>query len=311
VLTNPRSGGNKKGIGTIREFLAKHPNVFHFEARNPAEIESAVAEFAHRKVELIVVNGGDGTAHAMFTALYRLNAFVEPPLIALLQAGTSSMLARDVGLKGNPVAGLRRILHWARTGTGCTILGRPILKIIRGGELEPLYGMFFGGGAICQGIKLFHRSLNPQGWRGELMPGLILLKMLLGVIRKDQKLVPPIATNTSLDGGPSKEVECLFVLMSTLERLFLGLRPYWGTEPGTLHFTMLAAAHPYLLRSLPFLLLGRKNKHAARENGYISHNANKVHLAIDGDFTVDGELYTTQVQRPLLIQATNPVLFLH
>ena len=71
VISNPLSGGNRKGMHAIRAALAGSPQAYHFEASTPLEVGEALAEFAHRKVGIVAVNGGDGTIHAVLTELFR------------------------------------------------------------------------------------------------------------------------------------------------------------------------------------------------------------------------------------------------
>jgi diacylglycerol kinase (ATP) len=310
VLTNPRSGGNKKGLGDIRSLLAKWPDVLHREETTPAGMNEALLGFARDDVDLLVINGGDGTAHAALTIIGRGEVFTKPPLLALLCAGTTSMLPRDVGVPGSSATALSRILRWAKsTDQSLTVLPRHVLQVQRPSHQPALFGMFFGAGAVCQGIKVFHSGVNPMGWRGELMPGLTLLRMLLAILCRDHSKVPPLLTKTSLDGQPSEERENLFILTSTLDRLFLGMRPFWGTENGPLHFTAVGADSKRLLRLLPYLARGQKNRYATPANGYLSHNVHEMKLGMDGDFTLDGELYDAE-QGPLTIGPAGPVMFL-
>ena len=242
VLTNPLSGGNKKGVSDIRILLAGYPDVLHREETTPTGMHDALVEFAENGVELLVINGGDGTAHAALTTIGRGDVFSSPPLFALLCAGTTSMLPRDVGVKGLAVTALSHIITWAESTDGrLRVLPRSVLRVQSRSDQPPLYGMFFGAGAICQGINIFHSGVNPMGWRGEIMPGLTLLRMLLAILRKDHNTVPPLQTKTSIDGQLVENRAHLFVLVSTLERLFLGMRPYWGTEDGPLHYTALGS----------------------------------------------------------------------
>lgn len=309
VLTNPRSGGNKKGLGEIFAVLAQWPDALHIQAVDPNSINKALSEFSLNGVELVVVNGGDGTVHAVLTALGRDNIFTTPPLLALLCAGTTSMLPRDVGSTGPSAAALSRILQWAKsTNTSLTVFPRSILQVKRASDEPVLFGMFFGAGAICQGIKAFHSGVNPMGWRGELMPGLTLLRMLLAILRKDQDTVPPLSTKTRIDGHLKQERANLFVLVSTLDRLFLGMRPYWGEEGGPLRYTAVAARPKYLLRILPSMFRVKKSHHISPKNGYFSHNAHELQLEIKGDFTLDGELYDTG-EGPISIKSAGPVMF--
>jgi len=310
VLTNPLSGGNKKGLSGIYNILAQWPEVLHREAFTLEGMTEALSFFAQNGVELIVINGGDGTAQAVLTLIDRAELFPTPPLLALLRAGTTSMLPRDVGIPGSATAGLSKALCWARErDSSLTLQSRPILRVQRTDGQPTQCGMFFGAGAICQGIKEFHSGVNPMGWRGQIMPGITLMRMLLGILRKNHETVPPLLTRSKIDGQPKQERVNLFVLISTLNRLFFGMRPYWGTEEGPLHYTEVAAEPKYLFRVIPSLFRWQKNRYATPENGFVSHNIHEVQLEIEGDFTLDGELYAVG-QGSLIINVAGPVMFL-
>ena len=106
-------------------------------------------------------------------------------------------------------------------------------------------------------------------------------------------------------------MSCLVLLVSTLERLFLGLYPYWGDENGALHYTALGARPRYLLRTLPSILRGRRNRHTCPENGYFSHNASEIRLNLECGFTIDGQLYTPAHSRePTVLQSGTTAAFL-
>jgi len=310
VLSNPRSGGNKKGGPKVRTVLAKWPETLHREAVNPHEVSVALSDFAANGVTLVVINGGDGTASAVLTAIGRDRLFPHLPLLALLCAGTTSMLARDVGISGSPEVALQRVLLWAHSpDDNLAVRSRPFLRVLRDTQLPPLYGMFFGAGAICQGIRAFHSRDNPMGWRGELMPALTMLRLLLSMLRNDQSAVPPLLTRTGLDGRPAMERSNLLVLVSTLERLFLGMHPYWGKEEGPLRYTAIDPGARFLLRVLPSMFRLSKNHYVSAEYGYLSHNVHQVLLDMNGEFTLDGELYEVGIG-PVSITSAGTARFL-
>jgi hypothetical protein len=304
VLTNPLSGGNKKGGRAICRLLDDWPDVMHHEASEPESIFTALADFSANGVELLVVNAGDGTVQAVLTLLGNENIFTRPPLLCLLCAGTTSMLPRDVGMAGRPVAALQRVLKWSRsTNNDLCLQKRAILRIQR--DSDALFGMFFGAGAICDGIRIFHSRDNPMGWRGQLMPMMTMARLLLAILCNR---VPPFVHSACLKHSTPEQRSDLFVLASTLERLFLGMRPFWGAGHGPLRYTAVSARPKYLLRVL-FSLFGLGGRrHATPENGYYSHNTEEVQLAMQGDFTLDGELYAAG-ERPITLSTAGEALF--
>ena len=311
VLINPSSGGNKNALPAIRRTIMQYPRVSHRDVRKPPEVLAALEEFARQDVNLVVVNGGDGTVQAALTALFYHRPFETLPLLAVLQSGTTSMTARDVGFTGSPVKALEKIFRWADSGQGNPlILQRPVLEVRAPGH-DPRYGMFFGTAGIYQGIQYFHRNVNSRGLKGELGPGITIARFLWAASFRRSSFISSVPITIALDDEPPRELDCLLLLVSTLERLFLGLYPYWGEEKAALHYTALRARPRHLLQTLPFILRGRKNRLARPENGYFSHNAGQIRLNLDSGFTLDGQLYTPANRRePTVVQsgATAPFL---
>lgn len=312
VLNNPLSGGNRKGLGAVRKILAAYPEVCHREVLTPADVASALVDFSRQEVNIVAVNGGDGTIQAVLTVLCHQKPFETMPCLAVLRAGTTSMTAGDVGLKGSREQALRRLLLWAEGGEGeVGILHRQVLRVQVDPHQNPVYGMFLGAASIYQGIQFFHDRLNRRGFRGEWAPGLTIALFLLAVASKRGDYVAPVPMTVGLDQRPPERREYLLLMISALERLFLGLRPFWGREERTLHYTAVEARPQHLLRALPSLMRGRKNRYGTPEYGYFSHNVQEVQLTFNGGFTLDGELYKTGAHlEPVVVQNGGKVSFL-
>ncbi|UCE51184.1 MAG: hypothetical protein JSV31_18200 [Desulfobacterales bacterium] len=295
VLSNPKSGGNRKGLGAIRDILNPHPDTLHRRIENLADTEAALDEFRRNEVEVVAINGGDGTVQTVLTALFHCQPYEKLPLLALLRAGTDSIIARDVGIRGSRERGLRKLLYWVRTRDGkSVILKRPIMRVQMSSQPQPFFGMIFGAAAIYQGIRFCRRSIHSLGLHGELAPGLTLARFLLGVVRKKRQYVNAVPVTIGLDQNSPLQDDFLLVLVSTVERFFLGIRPYWGVESRPLHFTALTERAQYLLRVLPTMARGQDCRHRTPQNGYFSHNANEVRLKLNSGFTLDGELHTVE-----------------
>ena len=294
VLINPLSGGNLNGLDSIRRIITKHPRVLHRDVRTPQDVLEALLDFARLEVNLLAVNGGDGTVQAVLTNLFLHQPFSVMPLLAILQSGTTSMTARDVGFSGSRVKSLQKLFRWAFAGEGePTVIQRPVLQVEAPGH-QAYYGMFFGASAIYQGIEYFHRKVNTKGLRGELGPGITILRFLWSALQRRSGFISPVPVSVTVDDTPPQTFDSFVVLVSSLERLFLGIHPYWGVESGPLHYTAVRAYPRHLLLTLPALLRGRRSAFGSIENGYFSHNAHEIRLSLDGGFTLDGQLYTPE-----------------
>ena len=190
------------------------------------------------------------------------------------------------------------------------VIQRPVLEVQAPGH-PPRYGMFFGTAAIYQGIQYFHRKVNSKGLKGEIGPGLTILRFLWAAMRQDGDCIPVIPMSIALDHHPPRQLDTFVLLVSTLERLFLGLYPFWGEESGPLHYTALRVRPQRFLRALPSILRGRRGSHGKPENGYYSHNVREIQLTLDSGFTLDGQLYTPETrQQPTVVRHGGTASFL-
>ena len=301
VISNPLSTGNRKGLQPVERMLAGYGRALHRQAVHPEQVKEAVRDFACHEVDLVVVNGGDGTTHAVLTALFTTEWPDQAPFLALLRAGAASMIARDVGLPGSRLQGLSRLLGWAYAGRGAaSLIKRPVLRLEweKGGE--PMYGMFFGAGGIYEGIKFCLNRVYTKGVGGEIAAGLTLVRFLLAAVRGDRRTVPPAPIRVGLEGMAMQEMDILALFVTTLGRLFLGMRPYWGTEGGPLHFTAIRSDVAHLMRAAPSLIRGQRSPWISPRHGYLSYDLRDLRLDIQGGFTLDGQLYQSDPQRGAL-----------
>jgi hypothetical protein len=98
-------------------------------------------------------------------------------------------------------------------------------------------------------------------------------------------------------------------MATALDRLFLGLRPFWGEGPGDVRFTSIGADARRFGRSLPRILSGRAGDALVDRDGYVSRNAGRVDLRMDCGFTVDGELEAPSPDRIVSITSDDRVRF--
>lgn len=318
LITNPDSGRNRHGLSKIRRLCANIPASGYQEARDPSEVSAALAELSRFGPDVLAINGGDGTVQAVLTALFVDRPFEEPPLLALLPGGTTNMTAGDVGLRGRMPGALQRLLKLAHSGTAPSqIERRPILKVDATPNGQARYGMFFGAGAIIKGIEYCHAKVHTKGLRDGIAPGICTLRLLLAMARKDPSYAAPTpmtlttaTPNGSEKASPGKQ-DYYLVLASPLERLFLGLRPYWGRQQGAFYFSALRADPLHALRVLPPLFWGRAGPLATPENGYYSEKVDELELDMDGPFTLDGEIYhVSRESGPVRVTVGGRVSFL-
>jgi len=183
-------------------------------------------------------------------------------------------------------------LDWAHSGRGhATFTKRPVLKLTWEKQEQAMYGMFFGAGGIYEGIKFCHGQIYSKGVGGEIAAGLTLVRFLIAAALGDKQTVPSTPIRMGLEGATIQAMDALFLFATTLDRLFLGMRPYWGTGSGPLHVTAIRSGATRLLQSTPALIRGRRNRWASPRHGYLSRNLHELQLYLESGFTLDGQLY--------------------
>lgn len=313
VISNPGSGHNRARLAGVAAALESRPGVRHFVTRAVTELPDVCAELAALPLKLLVINGGDGTAAAVFGRLIEDFSPARRPLLALLPGGTANMTAGDVGIRGSLRGALRRLLRWIDRPPQhqeIEIVERAVLCVAQG--VEPRrYGMFLGAGLIMAGTEYAHRALHARGLRDDFSLGLGLARSLWGIARDEPGFRQSLPLTLALEQDEEREFDARILAVSTLARLFLGLRPFWGRESGPVALSLIEAGAPGLLRQFPGLLRGRPGWSATPEHGYHSHRASELWLTFDGTCNLDGEILpVSSAQGPLRVSAAGPLRFL-
>ncbi len=286
----------------MRRLLDAHPDVPRRDVLDPASVTRALQELAELGVNAIAISGGDGTVSAVLTTIFGHSPFPRLPLLAVLRGGTANMTARDVGMPGRQDRALRSLLECAnRGGDGLTVIERPVMCIDPGAGRAPIHGMFFGAAAISQGIEYCKRKVHTLGLRGETGPAVTTVRFVIAMARGERAIVAPVPIAVAIDGRSPVSFDCEIVLVTTLEQLLLGLRPWWGSEAAPLHYGSVRAAPRHWVRALPGLLRGRPNRFITPANGYESNNARRLEIGLDSHYFVDGELFAPIAGTPLAL----------
>jgi len=288
VLCNPLSGRVRKKLDAIRDLARTLPGAFYREATNAAEFHAALDEFAEKRLELLVIIAGDGTFHAVLSHLFGKQAFAIMPVLCPIPAGTTNMTAHDFGISAKPVQLLRSLAPLLADWPAGKLIERPVLKVVQAGG-RPLYGMFFGAGLIVEGVKFFKRNIQTRGITGEGASAIVILRYLFSLLFNSAAYGWPFSIRQNDDELVSGNY--LLALASTLDRLLLGIKPYWGEEPAPIHTTVVRQARPGLWYKIPLLLAGCV-RHLKKDHAYASHNLDTLAIRMSGDFIIDGEIYT-------------------
>jgi hypothetical protein len=283
------------------------------EVKTAAEIGAAVADLAAEGVDLLAVAGGDGTVAAVLTQVMLGGHFQAPPILALVPTGSTNMTANDVGTVDVRRRGWQPLYDWAQRPVAVDqrVSERPVLRIEPNQHEPPFCGLFFGAGAVHHAVTYTQRDLHRVGLRGEMGPGLAFLRFIAAVATGDRRHFAPTHIHARDSHGHELDTQTLILLASTLDRLVLRFHPFWGTEAGPIAWTAVDNAARGLFRRLPGLARGRAGSAMHPANGYRSHNTDRLEIAFDGGFIVDGEFFTARRDAgPVVLSSAGHARFL-
>lgn len=308
VIYNSRSGQHKKA-------WARQPlpaGIPVFATQTPDQIRAALAQMAALGIQVLAVAGGDGTVMACLGELLLGSAFGQPPIVAIIPTGSTNMTGNDAGLVQVRKQGWQPLLDYVEQPRAlaqhCT--ERPVLRIQHGPH-EPVCGMFFGAGALHHAVGHTQGKYHQLGLRGEVGPGLAFLRFAKAVASNNLQQLSPVHARIRTDHGVELEQGNVLLLATTLERLVLNFRPYWGEEQGPIHWTAVADDAKGFLRRILAVTQGNARR-LPNKHGYYSHNSTRVQLWFDGGYIVDGEFFEArQAAGPVTLEIAGHIRFLH
>jgi hypothetical protein len=311
VISNPRSRQNLRGMAAIRELLARHPQILHREIASRAENAAVVRDLAAAGVELVVINGGDGTVQGVLTEIINGGQFATLPKLAVLPTGMTNLVAADVGLPGRPVESLARLIALTAGGQSLPEVRRAVISMRHAADQPPAHGLFFGGAAFYRGTVMGRDQVHRIGVQKSLAAGLSLFWFLfLAFFSRTGRnpLYRGEAMTVRIDGSVVPEPEQFVLLGTTLHCLILGMMPFWGDGPGSLRYTSVAFPLRRFARALVPLLRGRPRPWM-NGSGYRSGRAREIALVTDCPIVMDGEIFPTSRDTPVLLRADREVAF--
>ncbi len=320
-LCNPQSGGKPERLGVLKHFAhsvtgaSVQMKVAASESMEQAEALLHEAQLG--AADVLVVSGGDGTiAHACSWLLHGATSDSNTglPTIALLPAGSTNMTAFDINMNTDWQRCLDTFLgHLDTSGVRPTSL-RPLVDVTDGDRCHA--GFFVGAGAIVRGIEYCNDVLWAGGAaRQERTAGLAMVRTIWGVLRQQPPFdqVEKLSICAAIEDGSERAHEpesgALLFATSTLDRLVVGVRPFWGEQnDGALPY-VLVDREAKLARNLPGLLGVPGFRRPVASRGFHSHNCAAVVLKTQSAYAIDGELFVPQTGK-LELSASKPLRFL-
>lgn len=303
VVSNPRSWRNRRSPGAaarLRALLGAEGEVV--EPSTPEELAAAVARFRERRVDVVAVNGGDGTGHLVMTALAAAYRGEPLPDVALLRGGAMNTVADANEVRGSPERLLRALLERRRAGAVRT-LERDLLELEIDGA-PPRHGFLFGTGTVVVFLDAYYRT----GWPTAATAAALLVRAVGSALvggRFAGELTAREALRVTADGEDWPDLPYLGVLAGAVPEMGFGFKPFsrCDEQPGFFHAVGVTGSTFQVAAGLPRIWFGRPWKRSLAVDGVTRD------LAVEGEepfrITVDGDLY--RVERRVRIR-TGPAV---
>ncbi len=292
IIRNRKSIRNRNGLDGWSDIEALD-NVIGSEAPESHDELCAVLDaYRSRSADIIAINGGDGTVHQVVMALR--NSLPEwKPALAIIPAGKIDLIANDVGAAPRGARGAFALAQAARNGKLAERrVTRPLLTVqVSGAAHPPVHGFFFGAGVFTDANALANAEAHAMGlFHGSAILWTITSMLLRGRFGSAGAMVSSAPINAFGIDGDIHEGQRYLVLLTTLQRLVLGLRPFWGHGRDPIRYTEIVSPPKRLFSAVLPLLRGRPRDWMSAE-GYASGGSHKIRMHLGGPFILDGESF--------------------
>jgi diacylglycerol kinase (ATP) len=292
VVRNPRSHRNK----ARPEPMVENERLLVAEPASRDGLAAELVRFAEQRVELIVVDGGDGTVRDLLTRGSAVFGEAWPRLM-VLPKGKTNALALDLGMPAKLTldAALASV-------AGARIERRRALRIAPSdGSRPPVYGFIMGTGVFNVAIdaaQVTHRFGAFQGLAVGLTVVAGMILALLGIGQGPWRALSPTRI-VPADGDEmprsrhGRAGERWTAGLSTLSTFPLGMKPFAGTgqsDAAPIACIAVDAALRRVIATAPAILAGAGGpRYAALGVHRGASHAYEVELG--GRFILDGESF--------------------
>jgi diacylglycerol kinase family enzyme len=292
IVNNPRSRRNRRHPDLARRLrlrLGDEGEVV--DAATPDALERAVERFRRDGVDVLGVNGGDGTGHYVLTAFARAYGDAPLPPVLLLRGGAMNTVAHGHGLRGGPEGILSDFLLRRRHGFPLRTVSRDLLSVSADGA-PARNGFIWGTGAIVTFLERYYAS----PWASPALAAVLVARaigsaVVGGAFAASLTRRAPLRVVT--DGDEWPDGSYLALAASTTPDIGFGFLafPRCGEQPGFFHAVGVTGTLGQLALALPRLRRGAPWRRRLAQDEIARE------LVVEGDrprFTIDGDLYEAE-----------------
>jgi diacylglycerol kinase (ATP) len=305
IIINPRAGrGRGKGLALAQALAATPGAADVVVLQSFTDLEPALRRFAANAVDALFISSGDGTIQFIQTWIAETGQFKTPPRLCLLPHGTTNMTAADLGFRRTAIADQAAFIASPQPQE---IRQRHTLRVANPKGRGPVHGMFFGTGAVSEATRYCQKAFNDKGVGGSwatfaTLASAVGKSVFLPANPNDpNRFDRPFPLTLQANGNTLCDGQNLLILATTLDKLILGTRPFWGGATAPLRVTSLPYPVPNVFRWLLPMMYGGETRSAPK--GAASTACNSCTVNSPTAFVIDGEFYDPPTDEPLRLEA--------
>lgn len=301
IVTNPNSRRNRRYPERMRRlgYILGQDDVYEMTNR-VEDVASVADEFKRNDIDILALNGGDGTNHVTLTTFIKVYGDKPLPRIAFLRGGTMNNISGSVGVSGEPGRILLNLVERYYTGQEFDITERDMLKLIDGDSVR--YGFIFGNGIIANFLEVYYQHRSPSPLIAAKLVGQTVCSGLVGG-ELARRVTRPVRVELELDGEIRPIQNYGSIGVATIEQIGLGFRPFIYCEDSDSSFHV-ALFHDVgttrIASQLPRVRFGRP------PDPRIISNTSTRRLVLRAEeeilYTIDGDMHRS-VGHELIIEA--------
>jgi diacylglycerol kinase (ATP) len=313
LIINPLSGRRSGKGERLRQMLAKTSSVEIAVLEDFAQLPAILNYLAHKEVDVLAISSGDGTIQAVQTELAEKRPFPRLPRLVLLPHGTANMSARLLGL-GRSLPEVARLLQDQQSLDALPTLTRPTLRAANPSDGIPRHGMFLGTGAIYAATVYCQDVVHRAGITGNAAILATLMRSLLAgscspaTSPHSPNVLRSYELRVVADGLEKFSPSGLLFLATTLDRLVLGSRPFWGGRTVPLRATAIPYPVANLARWVWPALYGSEQR--SMPEGAVSFCASTIEIDGPTPYVIDGEFFKPPQNVPLRVETGPDLIYL-
>ena len=254
IINNPHSRKNRKHpdrMDCLGHIVGS--NGKSVATQDVKDINQIARVFKEQEIDILGINGGDGSNHVTLTAFIEEYGDTPLPKIALLRGGTMNTISNACGVKGTQTGLMIYLANKYREGIPFETIQRDTIKV------DNRYGFLFGNGLIHNFLSAYYETGRPSPWMAlKLITRGIFSSLVRGPFAS--RMFERFQARVWVDGQEWTHDSYTATVGGTISQIGLGFKPFYRCEerPHSFHFLGITARPLGFVMSMPKIFFGKK-----------------------------------------------------